>query len=326
MLWKHVGERSGRFLRAVFFTCGVAAATVTAACNGNVPGPASPTPVAPSPLPPIANYGGAWHGDFTVTQCQGRRHCFASVGRPSPFVLRLEQSGAHVSGVFQAESFAIQVDGEVTIDGELSLQGIQSSPGIYAPTAELTRFTARQSATNGFVAELAYRLRYPDAMPATENSKEQTIAGTIPAAERGEVTPVNRFDGRWIGKLFISDCAIEGWTFCYPEERGHEYRYELTLSQTGDRVAGRLNFGGGFDVAGTVVGDTVTLEPTLREDPQSGGRYFAQLQRWTMTRDSVGQVRGEMAYQRDMVWDPSFQRPPYVSRYRAEIVYGLLNP
>jgi hypothetical protein len=45
-----------------------------------------------------------------------------------------------------------------------------------------------------------------------------------------------------------------------------------------------------------------------------------------MTRDAVGQVRGELTYVLETLWAPSLQRPPSVSRYRGRIVYGILEP
>jgi hypothetical protein len=311
--------------RALSVSCCVAVAILAAACSPSDRSPL-PSPSAPTPLPPaVTSYTGAWHGTFTITQCTGRRHCNESIGQRSAFSLLLQQGGAHVDGVFQAEGFAIPVGGNVSTDGQLSLTGSRPSPGLYSPAAELTRFTARQS-PDGLTAELAYRVRYREDMPENGNALEQTIAATVPSAARGEATPVNSFAGRWVGSLIIADCSTEGWTFCYPEERGREYGYELTLTQSGQRVTGQLNFRGRFDVTGSVAGDTLTLERSVREDAQSGGRYFANLEHWIMTRDAVGQLRGEMLYHRDMVWDASLQRPPYISRYRGEIVYGILEP
>ena len=305
----------------------VTAATLSAACNGSPPNQPPALPLAPSPLPPpvAANFAGAWHGNYTITQCQGQRHCFFSLGQKSPFSLRLEQTGSHASGVFQTGSFAIPVDGEVSSEGELSLTGTRPSPGLYSPAVELTRFTARLSPT-GFVADLAYRMRYADGMQdgIGGNSLEQSLGGTVGSAEGGEIPAVSLFTGKWTGSLIISDCSTEVWTACWPEERDREYGYALTLVQSGDRVTGELEFRPGrFQISGTVSGDTVTLEPAVREDPGSSYRAVTRLQHWIMTRDGVGNLRGEMHYMRETVWEPSLQRPPSVPRYEGKIIYGL---
>ena len=45
-----------------------------------------------------------------------------------------------------------------------------------------------------------------------------------------------------------------------------------------------------------------------------------------MTKDSVGSLRGEMHYLREVLWEPSLQRPPDVTRYEGKIVYGVPEP
>lgn len=277
-------------------------------------------------MPSITNYAGTWHGTYVTTQCGGRRHCFSSIGQQNPFVLSLEQTGTRVTGIFQAEAWAVQVEGDVAADGALSLAGHRNSPGWYLPAVELTTFSARRSNATGLQAEVAFRLRYPDGTPPNVNSLEQSIAGRIDSAEHGTPTSLNSFAGRWTGAFVISECSFVGWTFCWPEALGEQWGYELTLTQTGDRVRGELSFRGTVPVTGTVSGDTLTLETVTREDPQSGGRYFFRLQRWTMTRDRVGQVRGEMAFEREMVWAPPSTLRPYVSTYRGELLYGILEP
>ena len=200
--------------------------------------------------------------------------------------------------------------------------GTRPSPGKYSPTVDLTRFNSRL-ASAGLVADFEYRMRYAEGMQdwIGGNSLVQSHGGIIDAAERGENTPLSSFDGRWTGSLFISDCSTVGWIACWPEERDREYGFELTLTQSGDRVTGELRLRDRFQVTGTVAGDTLTLEPTVREDVQSGARIFTQLQRWQMTRDAVGSLRGEMYYKRETVW--SNGQPSYLSAYYATIVYGI---
>src|SRR5262245_46295785 len=148
-------------MRPLIYSCCIVVLVFFAACNRE-PGTTVPTPVAPTPtLPAITNYAGSWHGNFLVTQCEGRRHCFSSTGQQSPFSLLLQQTGVRVEGVFQAEGFVIPVEGEVAADGGLALTGRRASPGGYLPAVELTRFTARRSNSAGLVAELGYRLQYP---------------------------------------------------------------------------------------------------------------------------------------------------------------------
>jgi hypothetical protein len=313
-------------VRTALIILSIPVAVWCAACRGNstAPSPVSPTP--PTPIAPTvsANFAGAWRGSYVTTQCQGQRHCFFSLGQSHPFSLRLEQSGSHVRGVFQA-GVAIPVDGEVSNDGELSLTGTRPSPGGYSPALELTRFTARLSPT-GLAADFSYRMQYADGMMdyIGGNSLVQSIGGTVAGAEHGDTTPVNSFAGQWSGSLFISDCSSVGWIGCWPEERNREYGFELTLSQSGDRVTGELTTRVRLQVTGVVNGDTLTLEPAVVEEPQSSGSLVTHLQRWEMTRDAVGSVRGEMYYKREAVW--SNGRPPYSSSYYATIVYGVPVP
>jgi hypothetical protein len=305
----------------------LSAAVLSASCNGKTPGQPPALPSAPSAVPPSvsASFAGAWQGNYTVTQCSGQRHCGLTRGRAYPFSLRVQQSGSRVHGVFHTESFAIPVDGEVSSEGELSLAGTRPSPGKYSPAVELTRFTARLSST-GLVADLEYWMRYAHGMREWigGNSLEQSLGGTVASAERGENRPVNSFTGRWEGALIISDCSAEGWTACWPEERDREYGFLLTLVQSGERVTGELEFRlGRFQVSGTISGDTVTLEPAVREETQSSARLLTHLQHWIMAKDAVGSLRGEMHYVRETVWEPLLQRPPSVSRYEGRIVYGV---
>jgi hypothetical protein len=305
-------------------TLAVSAAALSTACNRNAIDQPPALPSAPTPLPPLAaSFAGAWHGDYTVTRCEGQRHCNETRGRAYPFSLRLEQAGSHVRGLFMPHG--IPVEGDVSSDGELSLTGTRPSAGKYSPAVELTRFTARLSPT-GLVADLVYQMRYEHGMRdwIGGNSLEQSLGGTVASAERGTITPVSSFDGQWTGTLIISDCSTIGWTACWPEERDREYGFELTLTQSGNRVSGELRLRDRFQVTGTVSGDTLTLEPAVREDVQSGSRIFTRLERWEMTRDAVGSVRGEMYYKRDTVWTSG--QPSSQSAYYAKIVYGIPAP
>lgn len=273
----------------------------------------------------MVSFGGAWHGQYTMTQCSGRRHCNESRGRDNPFSLLLEQTNAFVSGVFHAEGFAISVQGQVSDSGELVLTGRRQSPGGFSPTVELTRFNASATPA-GLVASLEFQVRFPPDTPPSVNAQLQTIGGTVAGAQRGTHTPVNSFDGTWAGSLFINDCSAEGRTSCWPEERAQEYSFEVTLHQSGDRVMGELNFRGRLPVRGTVTGDTVTFDPAVREEPQSSGRFYLRLQRLSLTRDAVGSVRGEIYFSRDTVWDASTGTAPSSTRYYGTIVYGVPVP
>jgi hypothetical protein len=312
--------RPGNRLMRATASCCIIVTLGAAACNRAE----LTTPSAPTQLPrAIPNYAGSWHGTFSITQCAGRRHCVLSMGQQAPFSLLLQQTGARVDGVFHAEAFAIPVEGEVSAEGELRLTGRRASPGWYLPTIELTRFTARRDDTIGLVAELSYGLEYPPGTPPSVNAAQQTIGGRIVSASLGAPTTRNSFAGRWVGKVLINECSAEGWLFCYPEDRGEEWGYELTLTQAGDRVAGQLHIKERVNVTGTVSGDTLTLDPATEQHPTSSATALWHLRSWTMRKDSVGQVRGSMAYDRETVWA---NLPPFASRYRAEIIYGFLEP
>jgi len=326
-------KRSHRFfslaVRALAAGGCIVVTLISAACNrGESGAPGLATPSAPTPLPPaITNYAGSWHGSFSITQCSGRRHCNEARGQQSPFSLLLQQIGARVDGVFQAEGFAMPVEGEVSADGGLTLTGRQASPGWYLPTIELTRFTARRSDTTGLVAELGYRLEYPAGAPnlRINGTAPQTIGGSIVSAALGAPTARNSFAGTWVGKLLLTDQSTADWLGCYPEYRGDEGVYKLTLTQTGDRVAGELQICRHFNVTGAVSGDTLTLDPAVQHAVSSATSVW-HLRSLTMTKDAVGQVRGSMTYEFEAVGVPSLNRPPSVSRYQADILYGILEP
>ena len=106
------------------------------------------------------------------------------------------------------------------------------------------------------------------------NSLEQSLGGTVESAERGDNASLSSFTGRWVGSLIISDCSTHSGFSCWPEERDREYGFALTLVQSGDRVIGELEyFRGRFQVSGSVSGDTVTLEPAIREEPKAAPSY-----------------------------------------------------
>lgn len=314
MCWKRSHKLC--FLAVVALFCG--------ACNRETGAPTLPTPAAPTTA--IASFAGSWHGDFLITQCSGRRHCNEARGERSPFSLLLQQIGHRVEGVFQAEAFAIPVAGEVSAEGELMLSGHLASPGWYLPTIDLMRFTARRSDPKGLGAELNYRLEYPDGAPnLSSNARQQTISGNVISAALGAPTTRSSFAGRWVGRFLLTDQSTTDWLGCVPERRGEEGSYQLTLTQTGDRVAGELQICRRFDVTGTVSGATLTLDPAAQQTVRSVTGLW-HLRSWTMTKDAVGQVSGSMAYDFERDGMPSLNRPPYVARYRADIRYGILEP
>jgi hypothetical protein len=311
-------------IRALGFSACIVVMLLSAACSREPGSPVLPTPSAPAPA--ITNYAGSWHGNFVLTQCDGQRHCNLTMGREYSFSLLLQQTGARVDGALHVSGFPIPVEGDVSADGRLTLTGRRASAGLYSPHMELTRFEAQRSHTAGIVAEFSYVVQYPEGSPLAPDSRQQLIGGSIASAALGDRTPRSSFAGRWRGRLFITDCIWEGTLGCYPEVRGEEPGYELTLTQTGDRVEGELWTRERIKVTGTVSGDTLTLDVATLQQPVSSATSLWHLRSWTMTKDAIGQVRGSMAFDRETVWVPPANMPTNWARYRAEIVYGVLAP
>lgn len=301
-----------------------------AACSREPGAPAVSTPTAPTASSPaITNYAGPWHGNFTITQCNGQRHCALTIGQQSPFVLLLQQSGARVDGVFRVGfgSFTIPVEGDVSADGTLTLTGLRPSPGESLPRIELTRFTARRSDGAGVVGEFSYVAEYPPGSPlAPENSPPQVIGGNISSATLGSPVPVSSFAGRWTGSGIITTCVAGGPLGCYPEDLSPGWGFELTLTQTDDLVAGELRLRQRFSVTGTVAGNALTLDPSTTRAIGSSDVTVWSLRSWTMTKDGVGQVRGSVSYDREVLWAPSLNRAPDLARYQVAILSGILEP
>src|SRR5689334_17384521 len=223
-----------REMRFVTCLC-VIVSIACAACSRESDAAARSIPTAPtSPVPAITSYAGSWHGNFTITQCEGQRHCALTIGQQSPFVLLLQQSGARVDGVFRVGfgSFTIPVEGDVSSDGALTLAGLHPSPGDSLPRIEVTRFLARRSDTAGVVADFSYVATYPAGSPlAPENSPSQVIGGSISSATLGVPVPANSFGGRWTGNGITTTCVAGGPLGCYPEDLSPGWGFELTLTQ-----------------------------------------------------------------------------------------------
>jgi hypothetical protein len=232
--------------------------------------------------------------------------------------MRLSRDGSQVSGVFQAESFAVPVIGAVSDTGSVSLRGTRASPGPNSPTVELVSFTTASGELTD--AQLRYELRYPNTASTGTNGPVQAMTGRVTQVHRGDTTPPTSFTGTWRGNAFTRDCSVVGWLFCWPEERFHEYVVTLVLSQSGDRVSGTFTFVARvLNVTGTVSGNSVTLDEARDERPVSSARDVFRLERSTLTRDAVGQLTGSLRYVRETIWDASLNRQTYVSRYDTDL-------
>jgi len=303
----------------------VVAIVLTVGCGRNAT-PTSPSPTGfPAPTsPPIVSFAGAWHGTFTLIACAGRAFCHLQLGNAQAFSLRVDQTGADVSGVFHTDAWEIPVTGTVASTGELTLSGFRPAPGVFSASAELKNFTARRR-EELLDVELTYELRYPDSYPLRfGTSRVQSFSGKGTDIRRGgEVIP-SSFTGTWVGSTITRDCSPANRPGCWPEELGGEGRYRLIVEQVGSRVFGILGEVQPLEVTGTVSGDTLSLDELTTEKPEGSGRSVFRLNRWTVTRDRVGNLTGNFESARETHYPPSMGLAPYVVRYAGDIVSGVL--
>ena len=260
----------------------VAALLASAAC-----GRANPS--SPSPAAHVTPFAGAWHGDYRVATCTGGRNCFALVGTDRSFVLALTQSGADVSGVFTSDGAVVDVQGRVDADDQLRLEA--APPSVESDGSAFTKFEATLTVSD---AELRGTLEFTIGAPffGSLPSGPYTRGGVIRSATRGALTPVTSYTGAWRGKYIVRTCTPVGWPECHWAEPGERYPFEMTLTQSGNAVAGTVVLS---SKAIPVQGDVRSSGLTLGGDATtaiSGGTNTMRLVNLAARRDAVGRLSG----------------------------------
>ena len=276
--------------------------------------PSSPTPNA-APIPAAANVAGNWSGAYTITGCEGQRHCSQLIGRSQPFYTRLTQLGEIVTGVF----LSIDVAGVVHPDGTVTLKGAAPPVSRYSPARELLRFSGHIDPTRGLVGSFEYQETYPPTMEVGWPIKK--TSGHVSSTTRGPTTDPSSFDGTWSGYLVNSQCTPTGWRDCSPLSLNLDYPISLQLHQAGDSVHGVFDMGSDIPVTGRIVGDRLTLDGATTTESGS----IIRITSWSATRDAVGRLSGSFSF----VWDSGLvgsPPSPHSSHYHAELVSVILQP
>ncbi len=211
------------------------------------PSPSSPSSVPQTASPPI--FAGIWQGQYKITTCEGERDCWFRVGSTRPYVLRLSQAGATITGIVEAMSFVVDVTGEVTNDGQVTLTGSRPATsgwdGMSAVAVSLTGL--RLDDGNGLAGEFWYTLDHTgDEWPYPHLAHGATILGGTrgPLPVRSPAA-LAAYEGVWAGTYVIESCQFEGWASCWPETLDGAYTLALELRVNGDALEGELTLPGG---------------------------------------------------------------------------------
>ncbi len=261
----------------------------TACGRGDSPvTPASPTP---TPEAPIADFAGAWHGQYRMATCTGVRLCFAMVGTDRPYGLTLTQSGRDVVGVFTSDGAVVDVKGRVVAQGQLQLEA--APPAVETDVSGFTRFQAALTLAG---PELSGALEFTIGAPyfGSLPPGAYTRTGDIRSSSRDGLSPVTSYDGSWRGEYIVRTCTPTGWPDCHWAEPAARYPFDMTLAQTGDTVTGTITLTSKtIPVTGTVDASGLTLFGAVTT-AISGGSETTRIERWTGRRDAVGRLSGQL--------------------------------
>ena len=262
------------------------ALAVAGAVAGCGAGPAAPSsgsqPVASTQL------AGEWAIDYIVDSCSGNRQCGHSLRRTDRLLLRLFEDGGAVTGAAYTEVMTpIEISGTRT-GRFIDVKGARAAafPGVVGFNSPAIAVKSRLGP--GAMGEYEYSSFGP---PSGDFFGNYVVKGTIVSAERlGDVPVIQSFDGRWSGYIAIGDCVSSGWG-C--SGKGMTI-YEVTLSQTGDRVTGTMRIGGSVlvPVEGLASGEALRLEGTLETRGGAGSRSVNSVLQFEARRDRIGFLRG----------------------------------
>lgn len=270
----------------------------------------SSTPAAPSSVPlstSPADFSGIWQGEYRITTCSGERDCWFRVGTTRPYVLRLTQSGLLVTGVFEAFSFVVDVNGEVAQDGSLSLSGSRPSTGGYDGRGEVrvSGVTLRLDAQNGLAGDVAYSVDPP---PGINDYPGGTLShsGVVLSAARGPLplvspTALAAYEGTWSGTFVVDSCVFSGWADCYPEIRDGAYPLSLDLHVDAGGLVGELVLATTHIPVTASVTSTGLAVQGATSTVVSGGASATELRQWNTTRDVYDRLSGGFEYARRYV-------------------------
>lgn len=263
----------------------VVAVLATASCQSTPPtSPLSPTTSNAS----VANFSGEWQVVFHVESCIGRYCDISHINHDETLVVRLVQSGDHVTGLVGTAD----VDGYVTPDGALSLRGFApASPLPLASSFELKQFDVRLDAERG----LTGRLDFASLMSGDYSGYSYGAVGPIVSASRRPLD-TSSFNGAWSGYYARTSCTPVN-ACSYPEQDDAS----LVLQDASGTVSGTVTLwpyrvdvtgrasGGSAELRGqTPWGRDATAEMVVRVQRSPTGRLTGEVE--LLTGD--GQSRG----------------------------------
>jgi len=267
---------------------------------------------------------GIWSGEYRITTCDGARHCFAMQGQTTPFVLRLQQNGAALSGLLEtgSPSLAIDVTGYVGTDGQITLTGRTADPSayLYLISAELTHFEARLDPFNGFVGTLGYATT---SEPGFIRGRAE-FRGEFLRATRQPLPPAGAAAGAWSGQYVVRECTVTGSQYCQPYDRGEFTGIELLLTQRDTTVSGTVTLGQQrVPVEGHVSDGRLTLQGSSSLT-QGQNTSDIRLTDWMVNVDAIGRLSGSIAYTHEWRFGTGPRTLTIVTR--AELRNVVLRP
>lgn len=275
------------------------------------------------------DFSGLWQGHYTITECNGERDCWFRVGSTRPYLLRLRQNGAAVTGVLEAWWFAADVSGEVKTDGTLTLVGFlpgtSGRDGIGA--VHVNQFSAHLDARQGLTGAIAYSV---EPRPATESGSLGVVThtGVVTGGTRDALSDISplalaAYEGTWTGMYAVESCSFSGWRDCYPEVAGGAYTFTLALRVNGDSLTGDLQLPSARIPVSARITEAGLAVTGFEEHVVSGGTSVIDVLRWSTIRDAYARLNGTFDY------DARFLRSsgdPYSSHYAARLMGVTLRP
>ncbi|MEP7116928.1 MAG: choice-of-anchor D domain-containing protein [Acidobacteriota bacterium] len=239
----------------------LALTVIATACGGGSSTPTSPTPSNTTPTRIVGVSGNLAFGDVAVGSSRDLSFTIANTGTAV-----LTVSGLSISGGLAAITSASWTSGTIAAGGS------QSVSVRFSPTA-----------AGSFSGTLAVN--------GDQTSGSNTIAVTASASAT--------FTGTWSGAHTITQCNGTGSVqdlICGAARGAYKVgaglTFSVTLTQSGNTVAGTANLGGPTGpVTGTVAGSTVTLTGTLRDNQG----FTSVITSWN-TSISGNAMTGNLAY------------------------------
>jgi hypothetical protein len=174
-------------------------------------------------------------------------------------------------------------------------------PGVVGSYAvEVMKLRARLDSWAG--GEIQYAMT---GVPQGDFFGRHVVGGTIVGARRlaGATVPPQSFQGRWMGEVAIRACSYTGWIACTPHRASQMTFYDLTLTESGQRLSGTMRIGGtSIAVEGVANGDVLILTGKS-EQIVSGGKSVYTLFDFSARRDKLGFLRGTLRYKDQYLTD-----------------------